>query len=82
MVVFPVSVERALDMTVQCPHDADPRVHQRPAPFSRHDQRLHRCLPCGKVLLSLRQLHDEGGGVLQRDKLATARQRDRVFEGF
>jgi hypothetical protein len=29
MWVFPVRVEHALDVTVQCPHDADPRKHRR-----------------------------------------------------
>ncbi len=33
-----------------------------------------------RALLGLRQLHDVIGGVFERDKLATARQRYRVFE--
>ena len=38
MQVFPVRVEHALDVTVQRPHDADARMHQRSATFRRHDQ--------------------------------------------
>jgi hypothetical protein len=59
---------------------ADPRMHQRPAIFRGHDQRLG----CGslflKVLLSLRKFQDEIRGVLECHKLAPARQVDRIFE--
>jgi hypothetical protein len=34
MMVFPVRVEHALGVRVQRPHDADPRMHQRPAQAS------------------------------------------------
>jgi hypothetical protein len=36
MRVFPARVEHALDVPVQCPHDADPREHRRAA--ERRDQ--------------------------------------------
>ena len=46
------------DVAVQRPHDADPRMHQRPAILRRHDQAPDRRLPFRKVLLGLRQLHE------------------------
>jgi hypothetical protein len=80
MRVFPVTVEHALDVSVQGPHDADARVHQWPAVFGRHDQRLGRCLPFLQVLLSLRKFQDVIGRILQRDELASAGKRDRILE--
>ena len=62
-------------MTVQCPHDADPRRRRRAA-FRRHqDQGLHRGLPFRRLVLSLRQLRDVGPGILERDELAAAGKR-------
>jgi hypothetical protein len=37
-------------------------------------------LPLLKILLGLRQLHDVGGGILERDELAAAGQRYRIVE--
>jgi hypothetical protein len=37
-------------------------------------------LPFRKILLGLRQLHDVGGGVLERDELATAGEENRIVE--
>jgi hypothetical protein len=49
MRVFAIGIEYALDVTVQCPHDADPRALPQ-------DQALHcRLSFCGRML-SLRKL--------------------------
>jgi hypothetical protein len=67
-----LSLRRRELLAVQSPHHADARVHQRPAIFRRHDKRFGRRLPFRKILLSLRQLYDVGGGVLKGDQLGTA----------
>jgi hypothetical protein len=67
-------------VTIQCPHDADPREHRRPAKRGDQDQGFHRRLPlCGFVLGS-RQLCDEISGILQGDELAVVRQHNRIVE--
>ena len=45
--------------------------HEVPA-LGGADQAAGRGLPFRKILLSLRQLHDVGGGILEGDELATA----------
>jgi hypothetical protein len=80
MMIFPVRVEHALDVTVQRPHDANPGEHHWPAKLHNQQQRFHRCLPFFGVVFCLRQLGDVGAGVLQRGELATARQRGRIVE--
>jgi hypothetical protein len=40
----------------------------------------HAPCPMLDLLFRLRQLLDISGGILQRDELATARQRDRIVE--
>jgi hypothetical protein len=79
MVILAVG-EDTLDVAVQSLHHADPRMHRRAATFGRHDQHLNGRLPLRVLLLGLRQRHDEVGGVLERDQLATVRQGDRVLE--
>src|SRR3984893_4247871 len=56
-------------------------MHQEVAALGGADQAGHRRLRFPKILLSLRQLHDVGGGILERDELATAGQRNRIVEG-
>jgi hypothetical protein len=81
MMLFPIRIEHPLDVAVQCPHDADARKHRRSAvAFGDHDQRLDRSLPFLELLFGLWQLLDISGGILKSDKLATAGQRDRIFE--
>jgi hypothetical protein len=47
--------EHALDVSVQCLHDADARKHGRPAvAFGDQDQRLDRSLPFLDPLFGLR----------------------------
>jgi hypothetical protein len=53
--------------------------HEVPA-FSGTDQTAGRGLPFLKILFSLRQLHDVGGGIVEGDELATAGQGDWVLE--
>jgi hypothetical protein len=65
---------------VERPHNANMRMHQRHATFRRHDQDLRRDLPFREVLFGRRQFHDMAGRILERDELAAARKRDRIFE--
>jgi hypothetical protein len=51
--------EYPLDVSVQCPHDADARKHRRAAfAFGDQDQRLDRSLPLLDLLFCLRQVLD------------------------
>ena len=72
MMIFPVGVEHPLDVPVQRPHDADPRMQRRPAILRCHDQRLDGGLPVRAFVLSLRQSRDVIGGIFERDDLAPA----------
>jgi hypothetical protein len=67
------------DVTVQRPHDADAR-HGRAVAIDDQEHRFDRTLPFLELLLGLRELLDIFCGVLKGDKLATARQRDRIIE--
>jgi hypothetical protein len=49
MRVFAVGVEHALDVAVQRPQDADPRVHQGVAAFSATDQAVDRVRRSGFI---------------------------------
>jgi hypothetical protein len=80
MVGLAVQIELANMVAVQCPHDADPREHRRAVRFRDQDQRFHGSLPLRRRVLGLRKLRDVGAGVLQRDELAAARQRNRLVE--
>jgi hypothetical protein len=51
-----------------------------PAGCSDKDQGFHRRLPFRRRVLGLRALRDVGASLVQRDELATARQRDRIIE--
>jgi hypothetical protein len=56
------------------------RQHGRAARRRDKDQGFHCCLPLGGLMLGFRQLRDVIAGVLQRDKLATARHRYRIVK--
>jgi len=56
------------------------REHRRSARRRDQDQGFHGRLPFRGLMLGLRQLHNVGAGVLQRDELALARQRDWIIE--
>jgi hypothetical protein len=60
--------EHPLDVTVQGPHDADPRKHCRAADCRDQDQGFHRRLPLSGLMLGLWKLRNEFAGVLERDK--------------
>jgi hypothetical protein len=80
MGIFAGRFEHPLDMPVQGPQHADPRMHQEVAAFGHTDQTTDRGLPFCEVLLGLRQIHDGIGTVFERDELSTARQRYRIVE--
>ena len=73
---FPRAVARIWLAVVQRPQHSNPRMHQEVAALGSTDQAPDRGLPNFMVLLGLRQLHDVGRGVLQRDELATAGKRN------
>jgi len=78
--IVAVRIKHALEVPVQCCHDADPRELRWPVIFYNQQQRFHRCLPFFGIVLCLGQFGDVGTGVLQRGELATAPQRDRIVE--
>src|ERR1700730_10100152 len=75
MRVFAIGIEHALAVSVQGPHDADPREHRRAADRRDQEQRFDRCLPFLDLLFGLRKLLDMSGGILESDELAAAGQR-------
>jgi hypothetical protein len=76
MMIFPVRIELANVVAVQRLHEADARKHGRSAvAFGDQDHDFNGSLPIIDLLFGLRQFLDVSGSVLQRDELATARQR-------
>lgn len=61
-------------VTVQGPHDTDPREHRRSTEIGDEDQRLHRSLPIRGLVLGLGKLRDVLASILQGDEWATAWQ--------
>jgi hypothetical protein len=81
MMGLAIWVELANVVAVQRLHNADARHHRGAAiAFGDQDQDFNGSLPFLNLLFCLRQLLDVSGSVLQRDKLATARQRYRIVE--
>jgi hypothetical protein len=81
MMIFAIRIEYPLDVTVQCPHDADARHHRGAAvAFGDEDQDFNGSLPLLDLLFGLGQLLDISGGILEGDELATLGQRDRIVE--
>jgi hypothetical protein len=80
MRVSAIGVEHALDVPIQCPHDANTCKHRWAARLSDQDQGFHRGLPFGGLMLGFRKPRDEFAGILKSDKPPTARQRDRIVE--
>jgi hypothetical protein len=76
MMVLARWIKHPLDVTVQRPHDPDPRQHRRAAALGDQQQRLRRSLPLPRLVLGLRKLRDVVAGILERDKRAAAGQRD------
>jgi hypothetical protein len=58
MRVFAIGIKLADDAPVQCPHDADARMHQGIPPFGGIDQDSDRGLPRLELAFRLRQLLD------------------------
>jgi hypothetical protein len=80
MVVLPIRIKYALNVAVQCPHDADPGEHRRAARCRHQDQGFHCRLPLRGFVLGLRKLDDVIAGILERHELVTARQRYRIVK--
>jgi hypothetical protein len=57
MGIFAIGIEHPFDVTIQRPHDADPRHHRRTAAAAQH-QRLDRGLPFRQVGFFFRQAGD------------------------
>jgi hypothetical protein len=66
MRVFARRIELQRDVTVQRPHDADPRKPGRAVMFDDQEHRFDRSLPLRKLLFGLRMLLDIFGSVLKR----------------
>jgi hypothetical protein len=56
MMVFAIGIKHTLDVTVQSPHDADPRKHRWAARRRDQDQGFHRSLPFRGLVLALGSL--------------------------
>jgi hypothetical protein len=80
MCVFARRVKRPLNVSVQCPHDTDPRKHRWAAQRRHQDQGFHCSLPFSGLVNGLRKLRDVVAGVLQRDERGAARQRYRIVK--
>jgi hypothetical protein len=72
--------KRSLDTAVQSAQHPDVRVHHEVPAFRGADQTSDCGLPFLKILLGLRQLHDEVGSIAQSQQLAPIQQ-DRIIEG-
>src|SRR5258706_6075074 len=80
MRVFPIRINLANEATVQGSHDADARKQRWPARRRDQDQGFHGRLPLLGLVLGLRKLRDVPAGILERDELVPARQRDWISE--
>jgi hypothetical protein len=54
MMLFARRFEHLPDVTVQRPHNPDPRQHRRAATFGDQQQRFRRGLPLRRLVLGLR----------------------------
>jgi hypothetical protein len=80
MMVFPIWIEHALNVAVQGSHDAEACEHRRASRRRDQDQGLHRGLPFLGLVLGLWKLGYVITGVLERERLATSRQRNRIIK--
>jgi hypothetical protein len=64
--VLPIRIKHALNVSVQCSHDADAREHRRASQFRDQQKRLHRGLPFVRVVFCLGQLGDVVASILER----------------
>jgi hypothetical protein len=65
-------------MSVERTHNTEAGKHCRASEIDHQHQRLDGGLPFRRIMLALRQLGDEGGGVVQRDQPAAIWQQDRI----
>ena len=80
MMALAPGIKDPFNVTVQCPHDADPGQRRRATALRNEDQRFHSGLPFRRGVFGLRQLRDVGGGIPQGKELATIRKRDWIVE--
>ncbi len=80
MMGLAVQVELANVFAVHGTHDGDASEHGRAAEIGNEDQRLHRGLPFGCILLGLRQPGDVLTDIHQGEKFSAVRQDDRIIE--
>jgi hypothetical protein len=62
------------------PDDRNPRQHFRLVVLGNQQQRFHRDLPIGGIMLGFRQVGDVFGGVAQGQQLAPVQKHDRIIE--
>jgi hypothetical protein len=63
-----------LAVRIERPHDPNARQHDVSAVLDDKHQRLDRCSPFRRIMLALRELRDESGGVAEGVQLAALRQ--------
>ena len=80
MMVLARRIELPLEMTIQGPHDTDPRKHRWSARRRDQDQGLHSCLPFLRRVIGLGKFGDVLAGILKGDELTATRQRDRIVK--
>ena len=66
-------IKHALDVSLQCPHDADARYPGRAIEFDYQEQGFDRGLPLVEILFGLRQAGDVVAGIARSHKLTPTR---------
>jgi hypothetical protein len=79
MRLLAIGIEHPLDVTVQRPHDSNPRHHRVAAAATQH-QRFNCRLPFRQVGFLLRQLGDVVCRVVQREQLPAVGQNDGILK--
>ena len=72
MRILALGVENSLNLSIERPHDADPREHRRASQRHDQDHGFHCGLPFRRLVLGFGELCDVIAGVLKGNKLATA----------
>jgi hypothetical protein len=67
-------------LAIERTHHADAGEHRRATKIGHKHQCLDGGLPFRRIMLALRQLGDEGGGMVQRNQFAAIVQQDRIVE--
>jgi hypothetical protein len=79
MMTFAIGIKEPFDVTIQRTHDPDPRHHRGTAASYQH-QCLNRRLSFGCGRFFVGQGGNVTGGIVQGDKPAPVRQRDRLVK--